>query len=71
MPLTIVESHTRTATVLVDEFDAKPLIRNFSGSAWLRKNFPEMNDRLQNRLKWSTGALGLPPALDLAKASPF
>ena len=60
-PLTIAESHTTTATVFVDEFDAKPLIRIFSGSAWLRKNFPEINDGVQNRLKWSTGALGFHP----------
>jgi hypothetical protein len=71
-PRMFAQSHTRAAAVLVDEFDAKPLIRNFSGTAWLGKNLPEINGRLQDRLKWSTGAPGLhPPTLDLARASPF
>jgi hypothetical protein len=57
----LTQAHPRAAAILVNELDAKPLIRNFSGSDWLRKNLPEINDGLQNRLKWSTGALGLHP----------
>ena len=39
----------------------KPLIRNFSGSAFPRKDFREINDGLQKRLKWSADVLGLHP----------
>ena len=57
----IAESYARAPAVLFDEFDPKLLIRHFSGTAWLCKNLPEINGRLQNRLKWSSGALGLHP----------